>query len=351
MAPANGAGTFALQGRSLVQMQPPTALRVSAQEPDGSADLVLGDDVEAPLLALLQALSEAGYRFITPTPATHARVLRQPGRRRARDLRDVFGWNLPFDEAILPPRILDCLRAAGVLEGLGRRRRSRLRVSSLDDRLFLHSAYPTRSENAVFFGPDSYRFARFIGRNLPPDGQAVRRLADIGAGSGVGAITASAWLKDAELVLTDVNPLALRLARINARAAGVSVVALESRGLDGVDDPIDVAIANPPYIIDAQDRAYRDGGGMHGGQVSLDMAAAALDRLAPGGRLLLYTGSAIIAGRDPLGEALADLAAARGCAMDYRELDPDVFGEELSHPAYADVERIALVGAVVIRPR
>lgn len=29
--------------------------------------------------------------------------------------------------------------------------------------------------------------------------------------------------------------------------------------------------------------------------------------------------------------------------VDYEELDPDVFGEELAQPAYQDVERIAVV--------
>jgi hypothetical protein len=38
-----------------------------------------------------------------------------------------------------------------------------------------------------------------------------------------------------------------------------------------------------------------------------------------------------------------------GCTLDYREIDPDVFGEELSKPIYADVERIAVVGAVITK--
>jgi hypothetical protein len=33
--------------------------------------------------------------------------------------------------------------------------------------------------------------------------------------------------------------------------------------------------------------------------------------------------------------------------MRWRELDPDIFGEELGKPAYDDVERIAAIGAVV----
>ena len=78
-------------------------------------------------------------------------------------------------------------------------------------------------------------------------------------------------------------------------------------------------------------------------------AAAATRQLAPGGRFILYTGSAITVGTDPLRDQLAILAETRNCTLRYREIDPDVFGEELEKPAYADVERIALVAAVMDR--
>ena len=42
-------------------------------------------------------------------------------------------------------------------------------------------------------------------------------------------------------------------------------------------------------------------------------------------------------------------ASDAGCTMAYREIDPDVFGEELERPAYRDVERIAAIGAVFRR--
>ena len=106
---------------------------------------------------------------------------------------------------------------------------------------------------------------------------------------------------------------------------------------------------NPPFIADDGDRAYRDGGGLHGGQLSLDLAKAALAKLAPGGRLILYTGSAIIKGQDRLYEALAGLIE-NGCRLEYNELDPDIFGEELSEPSYSDVDRIALVSAIFSCP-
>ncbi len=302
------------------------------------------------LVALLRALNGRAYHFVTPTPATHARVLARPGRRRARTLADALGWSLPFEPGGLDAEVEALLRDGGALEETGDGLKSLLRVSSLDGGLYLHSAYPTEAEDAVFFGPDSYRFAAFIAEQLKPPIPDPVRIVDIGAGSGVGALTAARLRPHARLTLTDVNPQALRLARLNAIVAGVEVETLETSGLQAVEGPLDLVLANPPYIADdGGGRDYRDGGDMHGARLSLDMAREAAERLAPGGRLLLYTGSAIVDGRDALHEALKPAMAEAGCRLSYRELDPDVFGEELDKPAYAQVDRIALVGAVAVK--
>jgi hypothetical protein len=95
------------------------------------------------LLADLQAL---GYRFVPPTPATHARVIARPDKQVARSLRDVFGWSLPFAPELLAPSMLSALEAGDALERDGDLLKSKLRVASLDGRLFLHSAYPTTDE-------------------------------------------------------------------------------------------------------------------------------------------------------------------------------------------------------------
>jgi methylase of polypeptide subunit release factors len=300
------------------------------------------------LLALLQA---RGYRFVTATPATHARVVARADRQAARDVRDVLGWSLPFARGVLDDELFACLDLAGVLARDGDGWRSTVRVSSLGGDLFVHSAYPTLAEDAVFFGPDSYRFADLIAAELDQAPlRAGARLLDIGGGAGVGAIVAAhRCLGCGEVAVTDINPAALRLAAINAAAAGVELRTVEGSGMADLAGTFDLVTINPPYIIDDAGRAYRDGGGMHGGQLSLDLAGAAAERLAPGGRVLLYTGSAIIAGRDPLCEALRSRADALGLTFRYREIDPDVFGEELDGPAYADVERIALVAATLTR--
>jgi methylase of polypeptide subunit release factors len=306
------------------------------------------NEPDAALLALLEGLEAGGYRFVAVTPETHRRVLeRGPGRIDG-DLRDVFGWSLPFEEDLLPTPIREPLERSGAIVRDGELCRSLVRVASVDDRLFLHSAYPTEDCDAVFFGPDSYRYVRFLRDELPRLPPA-RRLVDVGTGSGVGAIAAAALLPGARLAATDINPLALRFARINARHAGIELETIEASGLDAVDGPVDLIIANPPFVADPAGRLYRDGGGLRGGRLSLDWALAAAARIEPGGTILLYTGSAIVAGRDELREALAARLPDLGCSLRYAEIDPDIFGELLDQPGYEAAERVAAVGSAIRR--
>jgi precorrin-6B methylase 2 len=302
------------------------------------------------LLGLLAELKAQDYHFVTATPATHARVITRCDRQRARSLRDVMGWSLPFARDLLEPRILSALQAGDVIYDDAGGLRSRVRVSSLHDDLYIHSAYPTSADDAVFFGPDSYRFAELIRDQLEREAPRTgAHIVDIGTGAGVGAIVAARTCPGAQLTMTDINPKALRFARINAAAAGVTAESYLGADLAGITAPINIVLANPPYIIDDAKRDYRDGGAMHGAAVALEMAQMAVERLALGGKLILYTGTAIIDGSDPLQCALEALSSGLGCSMNYRELDPDVFGEELTRPVYADVERIAVAAVIIER--
>lgn len=214
------------------------------------------------LLELLRLLNERDYQFVTPTPATHARILQRPERRLAKSLRDALGWSLPFSERAIDEEVVDLLKRAGMVQHVGSLLQSKVRVSRLQDRLFLHSAYPTAEPDAVFFGPDSYRFAELIIAELSryPD-RARTQIVDMGTGSGVGAIIASIACPSARVRMTDVNALALRFSRINAAAAGVSIESSECRLLDSIEGELNIITANPPYIIDPDCRLYRDGGG------------------------------------------------------------------------------------------
>lgn len=300
------------------------------------------------LLELLQSLDARGYSFTTPTPLTHARVVARNSDGRSRSLCDIFGWSLPFTRADLDPTLFTLLQRADAVESDGALCRSRYRVSSLHNRLYLHSAYPTSAADAVFFGPDTYRFADFVGTELPAS-TTLLRCVDIGCGSGAGAVSAAARLPASHWTLTDINPAALRLASVNAEHAGQVMDCVRSDVLAETCGDFDLIISNPPYIADAQRRVYRDGGAGLGRALSLRIVCEALPRLNRGGRLLLYTGIAMIDGVDRFLAELRPLLEGGDYRWRYREIDPDVFGEELKQPAYAQAERIAAVGLVVER--
>ncbi len=310
----------------------------------------MSGDHDRALHTLLDLLRALNYRFTAPTPLTHARVLKGKDAV-AHDLRDVFGWSLPFHGAVMPEDIIQLLNAGGALVKRGDLFASAVRVSTCDDDYYLHSAYPTAEQDAVFFGPDSYRFVSFLRAELPRLGPRTH-IVDVGTGAGIGAITAARCMPEAYVTLTDINRTALRLAAINWVANDFpfgGVMFSQGDGLENITygPPIDCIIANPPYIADAAHRAYRDGGAMHGGEASIAWTKAAAERLSPGGAFLLYTGSAIVGGEDRLKAAIHE--ALDGFDVSYREIDPDVFGEELEREQYADVERIAVVGVVATK--
>jgi methylase of polypeptide subunit release factors len=236
----------------------------------------------------------------------------------------------------MAPHLFELLRRAGaVVESRGLYR-STVRVSSLGGRLFMHSSHPTTDPSAVFFGPDTYRFCAAIGRA----GLRARRAIDVGCGTGAGGLVAIAE----RVVLGDVNDEALAFARVNAALAGAThAEVVRSDVLSGVDGEMDLVLANPPYLHDELGRTYRDGGGELGEALSLRIVTEAAERLGAGGTLLLYTGSAIVDGDDVFRRKATLLLERAGMSFTYDELDPDVFGEELSRPAYARVDRIAAV--------
>lgn len=302
------------------------------------------------LVELGRMLRDYGYSFTAVTPATHARVDARAGGAEARNLREVFGWSRPFRESLLSPAMRTLMERAEVLEPFGEGAlRSRVRFASVDELLCVHSAWPTLAPDSVFFGPDSYRFVVLIRRALAMrSGSSVETVVDIGCGSGVGGLVAARALRKppSRLVLADICSKALDYARINAELNGLVAECRESDVLQSVTGEIDLILANPPYLVDPAHRLYRDGGGVHGSEISLRIVREALARLAPGGRLILYTGAAVVEGEDQFRRAVTPLLNAARARYDYREIDPDVFGEELETPAYAGAERIAAVGLV-----
>ncbi len=320
--------------------------RIDQVLPDGAA----GADAKAALQALGHALKQRAYEFTTVTPLTHRRVNARASAAWAHDLPGIFGWSRPFKSAVPDAALLDMMERAGVVEGQ-QSLRANLRASTLGGQLYFHSAFPTTAADAVFFGPDTYRFIRAMRASLLARERSVRRAADIGCGAGPGAVTMALAYPGAEVFAVDINPAALVLAEVNAAIAGAhNVTAVNSNLLNGVDGEFDLIVSNPPYLLDHEQRAYRHGGGDLGAGLSIAVVDEAIKRLAPGGTLMLYTGVAMVASADPFRMAVEPRLRTAGFLWSYEEIDPDVFSEELEHPAYAFSDRIAAVWLCATRP-
>jgi methylase of polypeptide subunit release factors len=308
-----------------------------------------GLDRETALADLLGAIAATGYGFVPPTPETHRRVNARAGNDTARDLRGIFGWSRPFQADVAGARICGLLRAADALDATGALLKSRLRVATLNGRLYLHSAFPTLASDAVFFGPDTYRFARALLNQLPQ--RSYDRAVDLGCGSGAGGLAVAAARPISELWLTDINPAALVLASVNARHQGWAARCAASDLLRDLPGEFDLIIANPPYLVDPAGRSYRDGGGALGLDLGLRIVSEGTARLARDGVLFLYTGVPIIDGIDHFGRAMEQIIDRTRFDVTYSEIDPDVFGEELDNPAYRNADRIAAVSLFIQRLR
>ncbi|MFT7373371.1 MAG: SAM-dependent methyltransferase [Oleiphilaceae bacterium] len=297
--------------------------------------------IESPLVSIAKSLRQKNYAFTAITPESHQTILDRG--LHARNLRDVFGWNRPFSPEVLPAEMFNDLMNLGELNKDADKYISTLRFATLYDDIYLHSGYPTTDQNAVFFGPDTYRYAKLLRKHV----SSATRLVDVGCGSGAGGLC----LKDRveNICLADINPQALDYARINAEISGISarVETTYSDILNGIEGDIDLVISNPPYMVDDTERTYRHGGEQLGAALSVRITEQALSRLTTGGKLVLYTASAIVDGVDTFWQTVKSLLSEDKHVIHYEEIDPDVFGEELQRQAYQTVDRLAVVGLVV----
>ncbi len=331
------------------------------------------------LVNLLKAVRNTDYTFTTITPLSHATVNARPGNQwvkgseaiaathpdysRHRILRDVFGWSRAFHQVDIDPVIFELMQKADVLKpykvgpagsstGQENGWQSTIRISTFEDvslgtLFFMHSAYPTTEEDSVFFGPDTYRYLHEINIQNSRT-HKVERAVDIGTGAGPGAIFIALQYPLAEVYAVDINQRALELTSANAAVANATnVKTLYSDLLSGVEGTFDLITANPPYLVDKDQRVYRHGGGDLGASLSFAIVESAILRLNPGGSLLLYTGVAINNGVDAfknrIQHYLESLPDNQYLTWIYREIDPDIFSEELANPCYAETDRIAAV--------
>ncbi len=123
------------------------------------------------------------------------------------------------------------------------------------------------------------------------------RILDVCTGSGAIAIALAVNLPSARITAADISSGALRMARLNARAHGVAINAVQSDLLHGLAGLFDIITANPPYIpsaniahLPATIRDFEPRLALDGGRSGLDVLARLLAQapghLAPGGALV-----------------------------------------------------------------
>lgn len=300
--------------------------------------------VQEAINKLLNFLKKENYQFVTPSPITHERWLKKNPNRLAIDLREVFGWCLSFTESLINPRIFELLFLAKLIIPKGNTWKSKIRVSTLGNELFVHSAFPTVEYDSVFFGPDTYRFLNYLNLYFDESSRQIENAVELCCGASPAAITIAEHCPFATVQAIDINSKALMYSDANARAAGVKIRTVYNNLLHDSKTHFDLIVANPPFMMDKNKRAYRDGGDNFGAELALRIVTESLQRLTPNGVLLLYTGSCIVAGKDVFYELVKKLLSNNpDFEWRYQQIDVDIFSEELLVVGYEEVERIAAV--------
>ncbi|MDR0779700.1 MAG: 50S ribosomal protein L3 N(5)-glutamine methyltransferase [Pseudomonadales bacterium] len=133
--------------------------------------------------------------------------------------------------------------------------------------------------------------------------QAPRRVLDLCAGGGCIGIACALAFEEAEVVLSDISPEALEVARMNVARFALQnrVQVLQSDLCAAVPGRFDLIVSNPPYV--AQDEYDTLPGefkrepvlglvsAREGLAIPLRILDQAVDKLDPGGMLVLETGA------------------------------------------------------------
>ena len=134
---------------------------------------------------------------------------------------------------------------------------------------------------------------------LPPAGDGLARLLDLGTGSGAIALTLAARRRDAQVTATDASADALNVAQSNARRLGLQVRFAQGAWLAAVPgERFHVIASNPPYIAEGDPHlaalSHEPASALTAGPDGLDdirlIVAQSPAALRPGGWLLLEHG-------------------------------------------------------------
>jgi len=130
---------------------------------------------------------------------------------------------------------------------------------------------------------------------------AVSAIAEVGTGCGAIAISLALSLPQATIYATDISAAALKVALFNCQKHGVGnrICLLEGDMLDPVPEPVDLIVANLPYVMESElplintlnfEPSLALNGGSDGLVKIRQLCTRISDKLRPGGCLLLEIG-------------------------------------------------------------
>jgi len=316
-------------------------------------------DVPADLLARLRdRLVTTGYtidgvreRLGDVAAAALAREELVPAERATRDADPLgalirlwwLGLAVPERRLHLP---VDGLVAAGLLRRDGDEVRAAVHLQPwetggylVSDRKVRPGDPALRPDHVVGAGGASANLAALVTR------RPVESALDLGTGCGVQVLHLAG--RAGRITATDVNPRALRIARLSWALSGIEHVdARLGSGFDPVaDERFDLVVSNPPFVISPRGRfTYRESGAA-ADDFCRDLVRAAPRHLNPGGYCQILANWLHVAGedwRDRVGGWLAE-TGCDGWAVQRDVLDPAEYVElwlrdsaEQGTPAYRE---------------
>ncbi|KAG9002246.1 hypothetical protein FRB94_004062 [Tulasnella sp. JGI-2019a] len=236
---------------------------------------------------------------------------------------------------------------------------SKIRVSDLYPYLkgkgrnfYVHSPWPTADVDSVFFGPDSYRYLRYMAP-LTHRISNCKVAIDMCTGAGVGAIHLAKASPTAKVWGLDINPKALAFARINAEHACPDIAPGRLQMLysdayttvrSELKGTVDVIAIDPPFIADDA-RTYAQGGYL-GIEFTIGMFKKSQEMLRDGGETWVHMAAPIaFDGRDIFREEIEKLEGWE--IADYEIIDVDIFGNEMENTkTYSGIGHLASIGLV-----
>lgn len=140
---------------------------------------------------------------------------------------------------------------------------------------------------------------KFIDQSLP----RASLVAEVGTGSGAIAVALARYRPQVKIYASDISAAALEVAAINCQRHDVEsrVQLILGSTLEALPEPVDLIVANPPYIRDSEIAGlcpeihlFEPKAALAGGQDGLDkvrkLCREAVSRLRPNGCLLMEIG-------------------------------------------------------------